>query len=61
MLFYFNFSLYVFALALVYGKNKDIQLTKKLVRLAKMLEIPILDHIIFSDLTYFSFKENKLI
>jgi len=28
MLFYFNFSLYVFALALVYGKNKDIQITK---------------------------------
>jgi len=41
--------------------TEDIQLTKKLVRLAKMLEIPILDHIIFSDSTYFSFKENKLI
>ena len=40
---------------------QDIILTKKLCRIAKMLQIPILDHIIFSDSKYYSFKENRLI
>lgn len=41
--------------------TEDIKLTKRLLKLGKMLEIPVLDHIIFSDQKYFSFKENKLI
>ena len=41
--------------------KEDIQLTKKLCKIAKLLEIPILDHIIFSNKKYFSFKENNLI
>lgn len=40
---------------------QDIKLTKRLVKISRMLEIPILDHIIFTDKKYFSFKENKLI
>ncbi len=41
--------------------SQDISLTKKLCRLSKMLQIPILDHLIFTNEKYFSFKENKLI
>jgi DNA repair protein RadC len=41
--------------------DQDIKLTKKLCRLARLLEIPILDHIIFSDKDYYSFKENRLL
>lgn len=40
---------------------EDIQLTKKLLRIAKLIEIPIIDHIIFTNSKYFSFKENNLI
>jgi len=40
---------------------EDIKLTKRLVRISKMLEIPILDHIIFAANEYYSFKEKKLI
>jgi DNA repair protein RadC len=39
----------------------DLQLTKRLKKISKLIEIPIIDHIIFSNLDYFSFKENKLI
>lgn len=41
--------------------GEDLQLTKKLVKASNLLEIPILDHIIFTDINYFSFKEKKLI
>ncbi|MBC7419159.1 MAG: JAB domain-containing protein [Bdellovibrio sp.] len=41
--------------------KEDIQLTKKFCKLAKLLEIPILDHLIFSNEKYYSFKENNLI
>lgn len=41
--------------------EEDIKLTKKLVKIAKILEIPILDHIIYTNKIYFSFKEKKLI
>jgi DNA repair protein RadC len=41
--------------------NDDIKLTNKLVKIAKLIEIPILDHIIFSQEAYYSFKENQLI
>ena len=40
---------------------QDVVLTKKLFRLSKMLQIPILDHLIFTDQNYFSFKEHRLI
>lgn len=41
--------------------DADIQLTKRLKKISKLVEIPIIDHIIFSNESYFSFKENKLI
>ena len=41
--------------------DEDIKLTKKLTKAASLLEIPILDHIIYTDKNYFSFKEKKLI
>jgi DNA repair protein RadC len=41
--------------------TQDIKLTKKLSRLGHLIEIPIIDHIIFTNEIYFSFKENKLI
>lgn len=40
---------------------EDIKLTKRLSRLSRLLEIPILDHIIFTGEKYYSFKENSLI
>ena len=40
---------------------EDLELTKKLTTIAEIIEIPIIDHIIFSDENYFSFKENNLI
>ncbi len=40
---------------------EDIELTKKLTLIAGIIEIPIIDHLIFSDENYFSFKENNLI
>jgi len=39
---------------------EDIRITKKLLRCAKLLEIPILDHMIFTQDKYFSFSEAKL-
>jgi DNA repair protein RadC len=41
--------------------DEDILLTKKLVKISKTIEIPLLDHIVFSDQLYFSFKEKNLI
>ena len=40
---------------------QDIRLTKKLLKISKLIEVPILDHIIFTDKDYFSFKENGLV
>jgi len=40
---------------------EDIKLTNRFFRIAKMLEIPMLDHLIFTDKSYYSFKENSLI
>jgi len=40
---------------------QDIKLTKKLRKLSLLLEIPIIDHIIFSNTNYYSFKEHQLI
>ena len=39
----------------------DIKLTKRLAKISKLVEIPIIDHLIFSAAHYFSFKENNLI
>ena len=39
----------------------DVALTKRLIRISKLVEIPIIDHLIFSKDHYFSFKENNLI
>lgn len=39
----------------------DIKLTKKIVKLGKFIEIPVVDHLIFSDKCYFSFKDEKLL
>ncbi len=38
----------------------DISTTKSLVEAGKLLNIPILDHLIFTDSSYFSFLENHL-
>ena len=38
----------------------DIRLTKKLKSLGQMLEIPVLDHLIFTDHGYFSFADESL-
>lgn len=41
--------------------DQDIKLTKKLVKISKVIEIPIVDHLIFSKELYFSFKENNML
>lgn len=41
--------------------SQDIKLTKRLVKIAQLIEVPIIDHIIFTNEFYFSFKENNLI
>ena len=41
--------------------EEDLKLTRKLLKLSKLLEIPMTDHIIFSDQSYFSLRENKSI
>lgn len=40
---------------------EDIKLTKRLIKISSLIEIPILDHIIFTTDSHFSFKENRLI
>lgn len=39
---------------------EDVRITKKLLRCAKLLEIPILDHMIYTQDKYFSFSDAKL-
>ena len=41
--------------------EEDLKLTRKLLKLSRLLEIPMTDHIIFSDQSYFSLRENKSI
>lgn len=41
--------------------QQDIQLTKKMVESGKILDIPVLDHIIFTDENYYSFADEGLI
>ncbi|MFZ3230401.1 MAG: JAB domain-containing protein [Pseudobdellovibrio sp.] len=40
---------------------EDIKLTHRFYKLAKLVEIPMLDHLIFTNNDYYSFKENNLI
>jgi DNA repair protein RadC len=40
---------------------KDVVLTKRLLRASRLIEIELLDHVIFTDLSYYSFKENGLL
>lgn len=39
---------------------EDIRITKRLLRCAKILEIPILDHLIYTKENYYSFNESKI-
>ncbi|MFN3455317.1 MAG: JAB domain-containing protein [Pseudobdellovibrio sp.] len=41
--------------------NTDIKTTRKLKKCGELLEIPILDHIIFNSEEYYSFKEHQSI
>lgn len=43
------------------ASNADKQLTQKLKEAGKVLDVPILDHIIFTDSGYFSFADDGLI
>jgi DNA repair protein RadC len=41
--------------------ENDIKMTGRFLKIAKLVEIPMLDHLIFTDKTYYSFKENNLL
>ncbi|MEO1055211.1 MAG: DNA repair protein RadC [Bacteroidota bacterium] len=41
--------------------SADIRLTKKIKQAGELLEIPVLDHIIFTDHAYFSFADQNMI
>lgn len=41
--------------------DHDLRLTRRLVEAGKSLELPILDHVIFTDVGYFSFSDEGLI
>lgn len=41
--------------------NEDISITKKLVEVSKMMEIPVFDHLIIAEKSYTSFVQKKLI
>lgn len=41
--------------------DADIRLTKKLVEVGKNLELSVLDHVIFTDVGYFSFADESMI
>ncbi len=45
----------------LYPSQQDKSLTKRLMESAKLLDIPILDHIIYTDNGYFSFADDGLI
>lgn len=45
----------------VLPSNEDLKLTRKLFKLSLLLEIPMTDHIIFSDKSYYSLRENNSI
>lgn len=39
----------------------DLKLTKKLKKIGLLIQIPVIDHVIFSDFNYYSFKEHQSI
>lgn len=41
--------------------NNDIQITRRISEIGRTIDIPLLDHIIIGDNSYFSFQESKLI
>ena len=41
--------------------NDDLQLTNRLEEAGKILGIEVLDHIIFADESFYSFKSNKVL
>lgn len=41
--------------------EEDISMTKRLVESGRILEIPVFDHLIISESSYYSFKENGLL
>lgn len=41
--------------------EQDIRLTKKLFSAGEMLDLPVLDHLIFTDNSYYSFRDNGLL
>ena len=43
------------------ASKSDIDITDKLIKAGKVLEIPVLDHLIFTDESYFSFADQGLI
>lgn len=67
----FNFALESLASAIILAhnhpsgnlkpSNSDIRLTKKIVAAGKIMEVPVLDHIIVGDNDYFSFADEGLI
>ncbi len=67
----FNFALESLASAIILAhnhpsgnlkpSNSDIRLTKKIVAVGKIMEVPVLDHIIVGDNDYFSFADEGLI
>lgn len=40
---------------------EDIKLTERFFKISKLLEIPLVDHLIFTDKDYYSFKQNGLL
>ncbi len=40
--------------------GEDIACTKQMIKAGELLDIPVLDHVIIGDGTYFSFAENKM-
>lgn len=42
----------------VQPSQQDFVMTRKLYKLAKLMELPMMDHIVFSNNEYFSFAEN---
>lgn len=45
----------------VLPSDQDLIITRKLIKLAAMMEVPLNDHLIFSDTKYFSMADNGLL
>ncbi|MDR3214774.1 MAG: DNA repair protein RadC [Bacilli bacterium] len=40
--------------------NEDIEITKTIIKISKIMQIPLIDHIIIGKDCYYSFKENRM-